>query len=346
MQSEYAKKRLILRVLNGEKTERPPVWLMRQAGRCLPEYREVRKKHSFEEMLRDAKLGADVTMMPVDRFDMDAAILFTDLLVTLEAMGPKLSYKPGPEFEWTVDEPQDLEKLLPVDPEAHHEVSIPLETARLVRERLSPEKTLIGFVGAPFTLAAYLTEGKGSKTWAKLRRIAWQDPSFFQAIVDRLAQLSLDFGVAQYKAGCDCVQVFDSWAGVAEPKIFRRLLLPAMKKLIGGLQKEGIPVIYFVNGAGPHLDAMVDTGADCLGIDWRSDIQEVHERLPAGLPVQGNMDPLALYADEETLGKEVRHIVEVLGDRPHIFNTGHGLEPTTPLEGVHTLVRTLKEIAG
>ncbi|PIE23196.1 MAG: uroporphyrinogen decarboxylase [Planctomycetota bacterium] len=332
---------LFLRALAGERTPRPPFWFMRQAGRCLPEYRRLRQEHSFEELLKDAQLGAEVTMMPIERFGMDAAILFTDLLVTLEAMGPELSYTPGPQLSWTVDRPDDLERLADVDCETHESCRVPLECARETRRLLSPDRTLIGFVGAPFTLACYLSEGKGSKNWAKLRRIQYADPEFFERLLDRLAQVSLDFALAQVGAGCDAIQVFDSWAGVAEAGSFRRQVLPSLQKLIGGLRAENVPVIYFVNGAQPHLETMVATGASCLGIDWRMDIADAHAALPAGMPIQGNLDPLILHADPATIRRETLRIVEAVGSRPHIFNLGHGLEPSTPLTGLETLVDTL-----
>jgi uroporphyrinogen decarboxylase len=335
---------LFLRALNGEKTERPPFWFMRQAGRCLPEYRALRKEHSFEELLKDASLGADVTMMPIERFGMDAAILFTDLLVTLEAMGPELSYTPGPELSWTVDGPEDLERLAEVDCETHVSCAVPLECARQTRERLSNDRTLIGFVGAPFTLGCYLTEGKGSKNWAKLRRMMWGEPEFFGAMMDRLAELSLDFARAQVRAGCDAIQVFDSWAGVAEPGVFRERVLPSLQKLIGGLREDGTPVIYFVNGAQPHLQTMIDSAPSALGIDWRMNIADAHAQMPQGMPVQGNLDPLVLHAPAERIRSEALRIVEAVEDRPHIFNLGHGLEPTTPLEGLEVLVETLRSI--
>lgn len=335
-----------LRTLAGERTSRAPFWFMRQAGRCLPEYRELRVRHSFETLLKDPVLGADVTMMPIDRFGMDGAILFTDLLVTLEAMGPELRYTPGPELSWTVDGPEDLERLAPVDVRAHPSCRVPLECAQRVRSRLDAERTLIGFVGAPFTLACYLTEGKGSKNWAKLRRLQWSEPNFFAALMQRLAQVSLDFALAQVDAGCDAIQVFDSWAGVAEPRAFYRTVLPSLQQLIGGLRAAGVPVIYFVNGSEPHLRTMIDSGATALGIDWRMDISDAHARMPEGLPIQGNLDPMILHAPPDVIRSEARRILAATGSRPHVFNLGHGIEPGTPLAGLEVLVETLRSEQG
>ncbi len=332
----------ILDALAGRPPRRRPAWFMRQAGRCLPEYRELRKKHSFLELLRDPDVGTEVTLMPMRRFDLDAAILFTDLLVPLEAMGIPLEYKPGPELGWTVDSRETLSQLRPFDP--GDALAVPLETARRVRAQLPPGKALLGFVGAPWTLAAYLVEGKGSKSWTKLRSLAWGDAPLFAAILDKLVEAALAFGLALARAGCDAVQVFDSWAGVAEPHQFARVVGPAVQKLVAGLRESGIPVIYFVNGAEPHLDMMANTGADCLGLDWRIDIARAHAALPTNLAVQGNLDPAALFAPADTIGEEVRRIVGSVPQRPYIFNVGHGLDPNTPIAGIEAALSALRAL--
>ncbi|MFQ5506973.1 MAG: uroporphyrinogen decarboxylase [Planctomycetota bacterium] len=331
---------VLLQVLAGRRPTCRPVWLMRQAGRFLPEYRELRERKSFAELLRDPELASDVTLMPLRRFDLDAAILFTDLLVLLEAMGIPLAYTPGPELGWTVESAADLERLRPIDTE--RDLAVPLATAARVRAELASDKALIGFVGAPFTLGCYLVEGKGSKTWNKLRALAWGDPELYLAVMDLLAGAALDFGLAQHRAGCDAIQVFDSWAGVAEPGMFRRLVLPALEKLVLGLKRAGCPVIYFLNGAAPQLETMVETGADCLGIDWRLDIARAHASLPEGLPLQGNLDPTVLLGAPAMIESEARRILRAAGDRPHVFNLGHGLDPGTPLEAVQKLIDTIR----
>ena len=334
--------RAILEVLAGRKPARRPAWFMRQAGRCLPEYRELRKKHGFLDLLRDAEIGCEVTMMPMRRFDFDAAILFTDLLVPLEAMGVPLEYTPGPELGWTVNSREDLERLEDFD--TANGLAVPLQTARLVRAELEDERSLLGFVGAPWTLAAYLVEGKGSKTWNQLRTLAWSDPEFFDAMLAKLVDACIDFGVELHKAGCDAVQIFDSWAGVAEPGLFRQRVLPALRRLVDGLHAAGVPTIYFLNGAAPLLDIMVDTGANALGLDWRVDLGHACEAIPQGLAVQGNLDPAALFADAATIESEVRRICAAAGDRPHVFNVGHGLDPTTPIEGIEAALRALRAV--
>lgn len=332
----------ILRVLRREQPKRRPVWFMRQAGRCLPEYRELRKKHGFAELMSDPDIATKVTLMPLERFDLDAAILFTDLLVVLEAMGVELEYTPGPELSFTVSSREDLAQLRPFDPA--QALAVPLETSRRVREALPPEKAVLGFVGAPWTLAAYLIEGKGTKSWTKLRALAWQDEALFGEILDKLVDGSIAFGRALLDAGCDAVQVFDSWAGIAEPLQFRRLLLPRLQRLIDGIKQSGSPVIYFVNGAMSHLPTMIETNADALAIDWKIDMKTAHEIMPPGLPVQGNLDPQALFAPASVIEREVERIVACVGDRPHIFNVGHGFDPKTPLEGVQCAVDALRRL--
>lgn len=315
---------------------------MRQAGRFLPEYRELRARHSFLELLRDPAVGAEVTLMPLRRFEeIDAAILFTDLLVPFEALGVPLEYNPGPELGWTVETAADLERMEALDVET--KLAVPLETARCVRAELPPQKTLLGFVGAPWTLGAYLVEGQGSKTWARWRGLAWGEPELLAQLLDRMAEVALAFGLALHRAGCDAIQVFDSWAGVAEPGMFRRQVLPSLRRVVAGLREAGIPVIYYVNGAGPHLGTMLETGADCLGVDWRVDMAQVDSVLPPGLAVQGNLDPAALFGTREQIAAETRRILEAARRRPHILNLGHGLEPTTPIEGVAAVLDSLRE---
>ena len=315
---------------------------MRQAGRFLPEYRELRSRHDFLELLRDPSVGTEVTLMPLRRFEeLDAAILFTDLLVPLEALGVPLEYTPGPELGWTVETAADLERMEPLDVET--KLAVPLETARCVRAALSPEKTLLGFVGAPWTLGAYMVEGQGSKTWARWRGMAWGQPQLLSELLARMADVGLAFGLALHRAGCDAIQVFDSWAGVAEPVMFRRQVLPSLQRLIGGLREAGIPVIYYVNGAGPHLQTMLETGAECLGVDWRVDMADVDATLPPGRAVQGNLDPAVLFATPEHIAAETHRILEAARRRPHILNLGHGLEPTTPIAGVAAVLKSLRE---
>ena len=331
----------ILQVLSGERPSRTPVWFMRQAGRILPEYRALKEKMSFLELIRDPAIGAEVTLMPMRRFEeLDAAILFTDLLVPLEAMGVPLDYNPGPVLGWTFEGKDDLKRFEELNVEER--LSVSLKTAELVRAELPPEKALLGFVGAPFTLAAYMCEGQGSKTWAKLRGMAYRDPGLFDAFLTHMTDAALAFGLALSRHGCEAIQVFDSWAGVAEPSMFRDQVGPHLNRLVDGLQEAGIPVIYYVNGALQHLDTMYETGADCLGIDWRVSMEDLCTFLPEEVAVQGNLDPTVLYGSPERIEQETRKVLDAAKNRPHIFNLGHGVEPTTPLEGVEVVLKTLR----
>ena len=332
----------ILQVLQGSRPDRTPVWFMRQAGRILPEYRALKEKMTFLELIRDPAIGAEVTLMPMRRFEeLDAAILFTDLLVPLEAMGVPLDYNPGPVLGWTFEGKDDLKRFEELDVEDR--LSVSLKTAELVRAELPPEKSPLGFVGAPFTLAAYMCEGQGSKTWAKLRGMAYRDPGLFEAFLTRMTDAALAFGIALARHGCEAVQVFDSWAGVAEPSMFRDQVGPHLNRLVDGLQKARIPVIYYVNGALQHLDTMYETGADCLGIDWRVSMENLCTFLPESVSVQGNLDPTVLFGSPDRIAKETRKVLDAAKGRPHIFNLGHGLEPTTPVEGVEVALATLRE---
>ena len=331
----------ILQALQGERPDRTPVWFMRQAGRILPEYRKLKEKLSFLELIRDPAIGAEVTLMPMRRFEeLDAAILFTDLLVPLEAMGVPLDYNPGPVLGWTFEGKEDLDRFEELDVEDRLAVS--LETAERVRAELPSEKALLGFVGAPFTLAAYMCEGKGSKTWARLRGMAYRDRELFEAFLSRMTDAALAFGLALHRHGCEAIQVFDSWAGVAEPVMFREQVGPHLNRLVDGLQEANVPVIYYVNGALQHLDTMYETGADCLGVDWRVTMDDLCDALPKDVAIQGNLDPTMLFGSPERIEKEVRKVLDAAKDRPHIFNLGHGLEPTTPVEGVEVALETLR----
>jgi uroporphyrinogen decarboxylase len=333
----------ILDVLQGRRPKRLPIWFMRQAGRLLPEYRKLREGRSFLELMRNPELAAEVTLMPMKRFDVDAAILFTDLLTQVLANGNKVAFQPGPVLSWTVKPGESVEPLRCVADS--HPFEVVAETVQRVREALDPERALLGFVGAPFTLGAYAIEGQGSRTWNLTRSAAWRNPDWFMGLMDALVEPAIALGKLQFDHGCDGIQVFDSWAGVMEPALFSRLVLPALRKLVKGLQATGVPVIYFVNGCAGHISTMIETGADCLGVDWRLPMEEIDRRLPQGLPIQGNLDPTSLFGDLPTLFKAAETIVEAAKGRPHIFNLGHGFDPKTPFESVQALVQHLRSLS-
>jgi len=315
-----------LAVARGRKPARRPLWIMRQAGRYLPEYREIRSKLSFLEMCNTPAAAAEVTLQPIRRYGMDAAILFTDLLVPLPPMGIGLAYDPAPVLERTVTTMAGVEALRVPQPEA--DLTPMLESARLVRAALAEDVPLIGFVGAPFTMACYLIEGRGSKNWDGARRLMHAEPAVFDALLQRIADCLRPLVGALVRAGCDAIQVFDSWASVAAAEDWAAHCAPHSDALLQAARDAGAVAIHFVNGASQHLDRMAQSPADVLAVDWRLPMAEVRRRTPARFALQGNLDPAALFADEATLRAKVRAICAAAGER-HIFNLGHGILPAT-----------------
>jgi len=333
----------LLAVLNGERSDPPPVWLMRQAGRYLPEYRQLREhKGSFLDLVYDSDAAAQVTLQPLERFDFDAAILFSDILVVPFAIGQNLSFiaGEGPRLTPPLASAQ-LDSLTPTlarfDPV--------YETVRKVRQRLAPGKALIGFAGAPWTVATYMIAGQGSRDQAESRRLAYSDPKRFAAIIGRIEDVTFGYLSGQIEAGSEAVQLFDSWAGSLSPAQFEQWVIAPTARLVERLKAEHpvVPVIGFPKGAGGKLRAYADeTQVDCVGLDETVDPAWADRELPAGLPVQGNLDPLALIAGGEQMREAVRRIVDAFKDRPHIFNLGHGILPDTPIDNVEQLVALVK----
>ena len=320
----------------GKKTARRPVWIMRQAGRYLPDYRKMRQRYSFLELCKTPHAAAKVTMQPVERFDLDAAILFTDLLIPVEAMGVGLSYEPGPVLATTIQTMADVESLKVLEPD--RDLTPMLDTVRLVREQLSEDKALIGFVGAPFTLACYLVEGRGSKAWDRTRRMLHEEPQLFDALLGRLARC-LDPLVSQLaQHGCDAVQVFDSWASVLSKDIYAERCAPQTNRLLETAQQAGAVAINYVNGAAQHFETMARSRANVLGFDWRVPMAQARKLVHADKTLQGNLDPTALFAKEPELRQMVRDICDAAGPKRHIFNLGHGILPETDPGAVAVVV--------
>ncbi len=316
-----------LAAARGRRPSRRPVWIMRQAGRYLPEYRQIRERYSFLELCKTPKAAAEVTLQPVRRFDLDAAILFTDLLIPVEAMGLELQYDPGPVLATTVRTMDDVKALRVLEPA--RDMTSMLETVQLVRRQLPADKALIGFVGAPFTLACYLVEGRGSKTWERTRRMLHEEPSLFDALLDRLALCIHPLVVELVGEGCDAVQVFDSWASVLSADAYATRCAPHTDTLLRGAIDAGAVAINYVNGAAQHLETMAESHAHVLGFDWRVGMARARELVPADKTVQGNLDPTALFAQEADLRQMVRAICKAAGPDRHIFNLGHGILPET-----------------
>ena len=334
----------LLNVLRGNREAVPPVWLMRQAGRYLPEYRALRaEKGGFLELAYDSDCAAEITLQPIRRFAFDGAILFSDILVIPHAMGQDLWFETGegPRLAPPLSG-HDFEKLVPV-PERLNPV---FETVRKVSAALSPETTFLGFAGSPWTVATYMVAGQGSKDQAEARRMAYGHPERFGDLIDRIIAATVDYLSGQIEAGVDAVQMFDSWAGSLSPAQYEDWVIAPNAKIVAALKKRhpDTPIIGFPKGAGGKLPAYArETGVDAVGVDETVDPEWANEHLPAGMPVQGNLDPLALIAGGEALEKAVQRILKAFAGRPHIFNLGHGILPDTPIEHVEKLLTLVRK---
>ncbi len=334
----------LLNVLRGNQEDVPPVWLMRQAGRYLPEYRELRaQKGGFLELAYDSDCAAEITLQPIRRFGFDGAILFSDILVIPHAMGQDLWFETGegPRLAPPLAG-HDFEKLVPA-PERLNPV---FETVRKVAAELSPETTFLGFAGSPWTVATYMVAGQGSKDQAEARRMAYGQPERFGALIDRIIAATVDYLSAQIEAGIDAVQLFDSWAGSLSPAQFEDWVIAPNAKIVAALKARhpDTPIIGFPKGAGGKLPAYArQTGVDAVGVDETVDPVWANEMLPKGMPVQGNLDPLALIAGGAALESAVQRILATFADRPHIFNLGHGILPDTPIEHVEKLLTLVRK---
>lgn len=333
----------LLSVLRGHRPSRPPLWLMRQAGRYLPEYRALRaEKGGFLELCYDSESAAEVTLQPIRRFGFDGAILFSDILVVPHALGQDLWFEAG---EGPRLAPPLVEAELSSFTKAAARLKPVIETVRRVRAALSPETTFLGFAGSPWTVATYMVAGAGSKDHAAARRMAYQNPAKFEGIIDAIIETTVDYLSDQIEAGVDAVQLFDSWAGSLSPEQFRRWVIAPNARTVKALKARHpeTPIIGFPKGAGAKLvDYANETGVDALGLDETLDPVWAARELPAGMPVQGNLDPLALIAGGETLDRAVDVILEALSGRPHIFNLGHGILQDTPIEHVERLVARVR----
>lgn len=321
----------------GKPVDRTPVWLMRQAGRYLPEYMAVRSKCTFLELCKTPELAAEVTIQPVDILGVDAAILFSDILTPVEPMGMKLDFVPGPVFESPVRSMADVERLR--IPQMEQDVPYVLETVKILRRELAGKVPLIGFGGAPFTLACYMVEGKGSKDFAQIKRMMYSAPEVYAALMDKITSMSIEYLNAQIKAGAQCIQIFDTWGGILSPADYAAYVLPYTTRLINALNRIETPVIHFVKGAGTMLETVKLAGGDVMGLDWHVDLGKARDVLGPQMAVQGNLDPTVLYAPHATIEKEVKRVLDENAGRPgHIFNLGHGILPTVPPENAIFMV--------
>lgn len=332
---------LFLRAAKGERTERPPVWLMRQAGRILPQYRALRAKLSgFKELVETPELACEVTIQPVDELGVDAAIIFSDILVIPEAMG--LPYEmikgKGPNFPKTIENEKDIEQLQS-GAAAAAELEYVYEALRLTKKELNNRVPLIGFSGAPWTILAYMIEGGGSKTFSKAKRFLYSQPQAAHRLLAAITETTIAYLQNKVKAGADLIQVFDSWAGILSPAQFEEFSLPYIRQIAAAI--EGVPVTLFAKGAWHSLPALSDSAASVIGLDWTMPPAFARTQLGKERVVQGNIDPCYLYAPAEDLKTATQQLLKDLGPH-HIANLGHGVYPDTPLDNVKVFVDTVQ----
>lgn len=328
----------------GKPVDRTPVWLMRQAGRYLPEYMAVRSKCTFLELCKTPELAAEVSIQPVDILGVDAAIMFSDILTPVEPMGMKLDFVPGPVFESPIRSMADVERLR--IPQMEQDVPYVLETIKILRRELAGKVPLIGFGGAPFTLACYMVEGKGSKDFAQIKRMMYAAPDIYAALMEKITTMSIEYLNAQIAAGAQCIQIFDTWGGILSPADYERYVLPYTIRLINGLNRMETPVIHFVKGSGAMLDTVKKAGGDVMGLDWHVNLGAARDQIGTKMAVQGNLDPTVLYATREVIEREVKRVLDENAARPgHIFNLGHGILPTVPPENAIFMVECVHRLS-
>jgi uroporphyrinogen decarboxylase len=331
---------VFLKACRNQPTSRRPLWIMRQAGRYLPEYRAVREKVDFLTLCQTPELAAQVTLQPIDRFGFDAAILFSDIMMPLVSMGVKMDFAPGPVLEKTISSLEDVQALRV--PETDEVAPCVMQTVHILKRELENRVPLIGFCGAPFTLAAYLVQGKGSKEFARLRSFMYAQPQAFAQLMQVLTHTMERYLRAQVLAGAQAVQVFDSWVGLLSERAFSLHVLPWLQKLFASLKDLNVPRIYFAQDAAALMRVLPETGADVLGVDWRTELAYARETVGSHIPLQGNLDPAWLHAPKDALQKEVLRVLESGRGGSHIFNLGHGIWPDAPIENVHAVVDVVK----
>jgi uroporphyrinogen decarboxylase len=335
---------LFLRACRGEPLPRPPLWLMRQAGRYLPEYRELRSRYDFLTLCSTPELAARVTLQPIERFGFDAAILFSDILIPAAPMGLRIGFEPGPVLDPPVRSAADVARLRVHEP--RQSVPFVFDTIRLVRRELGQRAPLIGFAAAPFTLAAYVVEGRGSRQFETLRAMLAGEPATAARLLEAITRVTIDYLRAQIEAGVQAVQLFDTWAGLLSTEDYAEHALPWAHQVLAALADSGVPRIYFALDAAHLLEQLPGVGADVLGVDWRVSLDEAARRIGGRPILQGNLDPTSLLAPPDVVERRARRVIERGRTlRGHIYNLGHGVLPITPPEHVATLVRTVQQSA-
>ncbi|MBE9516461.1 MAG: uroporphyrinogen decarboxylase [Proteobacteria bacterium] len=340
-----------LRALLRQPVDRTPIWIMRQAGRYLPEYRATREKAGdFMSLCKNADLACEVTLQPLERFDLDAAILFSDILTIPDAMGLGLYFAKGegPHFERPVRTAADIDKLPIPDPE--DELGYVMNAVRTIRNALDGRVPLIGFSGSPWTLATYMVEGSGSKDFGRVKRMMFDEPKLMHQLLDKLAQSVTSYLNAQIAAGAQAVMIFDTWGGVLTPRDYKEFSLRYMSQIVSGLTREAdgrkLPVVLFTKNGGQWLNDMVDSGCDALGVDWTTNLADARTRVQDRVALQGNMDPSILYASPDRIREEVKQVLASYGEGAgHVFNLGHGIHQTINPDNVKVLVDAVHELS-
>ncbi|MDN5870555.1 MAG: uroporphyrinogen decarboxylase [Nitrococcus sp.] len=341
----------LLRALRREPVDRTPVWIMRQAGRYLPEYRRVRAQAgSFMALCRNPELACQVTLQPLERYPLDAAILFSDILTVPDAMGLGLYFAEGegPRFERPVRSTREIANL--AQPDIASELRYVTDAIALIRRELSGRVPLIGFSGSPWTLATYMVEGGSSREFRRIKTLLYDHPRALHQLLDRVVQAVTDYLNAQIEAGAQALMIFDTWGGTLAHEAYLEFSLDPARRIIEALRRDTpdgrVPVILFTKGGGLWLDALAEVGADAIGLDWSVDIARARQRIGARAALQGNLDPCVLYGAPEVIRREVRRVLEAYGPHPgHVFNLGHGIHPEVDPERVSVMVEAVRELS-
>lgn len=334
---------LLIRAAFSQQTERPPVWMMRQAGRFMKEYWDIKNKYSFLEMCKTPEIAADVTMLPVDLLDIDAAILFSDILVTPEAMGGQLSFGEGvgPQFANPVRNRAAAEEL---NTEVLDKLQYVAEAIKVIQQRLEGRIPLIGFAGAPFTILSYLVEGRSSKDFKLTKLLLNNEPELAHFILQKITDVTIAYLNMQIAAGVDAVQLFDSWAGALSWDDYVHFAHRYNAEIIAKIHRKDIPVISFCKGGSVFAPLMAETEPDVVSIDWNADLRQIKDSLPPGMAVQGNLDPFVLYADKKVIKAKILQLFERMrGQDGFIFNLGHGIMPDIPFDNVKYAIEVVKQ---
>jgi uroporphyrinogen decarboxylase len=340
----HAEPSVFVRAARREPAEYTPVWFMRQAGRILPEYRALRERWTLLEICRQPELCAEVTLQPMRRMALDAAVLFADIMLPLVGVGIELELVDdvGPVIPEPIRDAHRAEALRPIDPE--QDVPFVLQTIKLVKDELAPARGVIGFAGGPFTLASYLIEGRPTRTFARTKALMYGAPDVWHDMLDRLTAIMTEYLLAQIRAGADVIQLFDSWVGALAPADYVQFVQPYSRRIFAALAPTGVPTIHFGTNTATLLAEMKSDGASIIGVDWRLPLDEAWTRVGFDKGIQGNLDPCALLGPADVMEQKAADVLRRAGGRPgHIFNLGHGLLPTTPLENAMRLVDFVHE---